>query len=166
MSRLAAVSLTNSEDSLAMPRHRLALLARVILIALASIQLTGCTAIGFGLGAIVDASRGGGTADRLRGISTGTHVTLVLNDGQMLHGKFQGSADSLSETPPPVPPIGRVAKGPIRAVLLLGAKDGIHQIPTHGVSRVSVPDARGKGFGALLGLIVDSIMVWDLTTNY
>ena len=159
------MSLTVSEDALAMPQHRLAPLALTSLIALASIQLSGCTAIGFGIGALVDAPNGKGPPGRLTGVSTGTLVTLSLHDGRKLQGRVLGSTDSLSEVPPPVPPSGGRLEAPLRAVLLLGTSDGVQQIPIENVKRVSVPDARGKAIGVLSGLALDVIFIWWLNNS-
>jgi len=143
-----------------MPRHPLARLGLFILCALASIQLAGCTAIGFGVGALVDMSNGKGGADRLSTVATGTTVTIWLRDGRVVHGQFQGSADSLSENPPPpAPGGGKQSATPLRAVLLLGTSQGTQQIPVQNVSRVSVPVARGKLIGFLSGLGVDVLLL-------
>jgi len=83
-----------------MPRHLLAPLALVLLCALTSIQLAGCTAIGFGLGSLIDMSSGKRTPDRLTGVRTGTRITLWLRDGRKLNGRFLGTRDSLSQADP------------------------------------------------------------------
>jgi hypothetical protein len=143
-----------------MPRHRLISLALVILWALTSIQLTGCTAIGFGVGALADMSSGKRSADRLVTVHTGTRVTLWLRDGRKLHGQYMGSRDSLSESPALERPIGgeRSMARP-GTVLLLGTSHGIEQIPIQDVSRVSVPVARGKVIGLVSGLAVDGVLL-------
>lgn len=142
-----------------MPGHRLVPLALVVLCALTSIQLTGCTAIGFGIGALSDMSNGKRTPDRLDTMRTGTGITLWLRDGRKLRGRFLGSCDSLSESSPPVRPTsGDQSGAPLRAVLLIGTGHGVRQIPIQDVSRVSVPVARGKVIGLFTGLSVDTLM--------
>jgi hypothetical protein len=142
-----------------MSGHRLVPLALVVLCALTSIQLTGCTAIGFGVGALSDMSNGKRTPDRLDTMRTGTGITLWLRDGRKLHGRFLGSCDSLSESSPPVRPTsGDQSGAPLRAVLLIGTGHGVRQIPIQDVSRVSVPVARGKVIGLFTGLSVDTLM--------
>jgi len=143
-----------------MPRHRLAPLVLVLLCALTSIQVTGCTAIGFGIGSLTDMSSGKRTPDRLAAVQTGTRITLWLRDGRKLHGRFLGSSDSLSENPSPTRPNGREASmAPLGAVLLIGTRHGIQQVPIQNVRRVSVPVARGKLIGLLGGLSVDLLMI-------
>ena len=143
-----------------MPRHRIFSLALLILWTLATIQITGCAAIGFGVGTLVDMSNGKGPANRLATVHTGRRVTLWLRDGRRLHGQFLGSRDSLSETPSPVRPIGgERSVAPIRAVLLLGTSHGIQQIPIQDVRRVSVPVVRGKVIGLISGLTMDALIL-------
>jgi hypothetical protein len=142
-----------------MPQHRFSPLALVILCALAPILLSGCTAIGFGIGALADMSSGKQTPDRIGPLQTGTRITLWLNDGRKLQGRYLGSSsDSLSETPAPVEPAGgepSVVRP--RAVLLLGTSEGTQRIPTQDVQRVSVPVVRGKVIGLLTGLVLDAV---------
>lgn len=150
-----------------MPRHRLALLALVVRSAFTTIQLSGCTAIGFGVGAAVDQSRGKGTADRLSKVYTGTRATLWLRDGRKLQGRVLGSSDSLSETPPDLQPnLGKQPMAPLRAVLLLDTGQGIQQIPIQDVQRVTVPDARGKFIGVLGGLLLDIFILRGATAEW
>ena len=146
-----------------MPRRRLASLALVVLGALISIQLTGCTAIGFGIGALTDRANGKGTANRLVTVHTGTSVTMWLRDGRRLDGRFLGSRDSLSETPLTQQPIGDAGSAPpLRAVLLVGTNRGIQQILTQDVSRVSVPVMHGKVIGLISGLALDALFVYAI----
>ena len=143
-----------------MPR-RLILLALIVSGALTSIHLTGCTAIGFGVGAMVDSANGKQTAGGLSRVRTGTDITMWLRDGRKLHGQFLGSRDSLSETPLPTEPTGgKRTVAPVRAVVILGTKSGTQQIPIQDVDRVSVPDARGKTIGTLIGLAGDALLIF------
>lgn len=148
-----------------MPRPRYAWPALVVLGALTAMQLTGCTAIGFGVGALADMSSGKGTAGRLVTARTGTRVTMWLRDGRRLNGRFLGSRDSLS-TSLPVRPIGGVgASAPLRAVLILDTQQGVQQIPVQDVTRVSVPVARGKVIGLVSGLAVDGVMIFAIVSS-
>ena len=141
-----------------MPRHRFAALA---LVAITALLMTGCTAIGFGVGALVDRSEGKGPATRLAPVHTGSRVTLWLSDGRRLEGRLLGSRDSLSEIPPSAASIRReLPNVPLRAVLLMGTNRGVEQIPIPDVTRVSVPVAGGKVAGSISGLALDVCMLF------
>lgn len=144
-----------------MMRHWLAPLVLVALAALLSAPLTGCTAIGFGVGAIVDSSVGKGSVDRLATVRPGTRVTMWLNDGRSLDGRYLGRRDSLSETPDSTrTAVNDGAAGSLREVILLGTDEGVRQVPSGEVRRVSVPVVSGKVIGLLTGLAVDSWWVY------
>jgi hypothetical protein len=143
-----------------MPRRLLPSIALVALAVLVSSSLTGCTAIGFGVGAMVDSTVGKGSANRLVTVRPGTSVTIWLNDGRRLHGRFLGSRDSISESPVSAPPRGNNATSQsLRSVVLLGTDRGIRQIPIGEVRRVSVPVMRGKVLGLVTGLTVDVLFL-------
>jgi hypothetical protein len=141
-----------------MPRHRFASLALVVM---AALPLTGCTAIGFGVGAMVDRSEGKGPATRLARVHTGSRVTLWLSDGRRIARRLLGSRDSLSESPLSAPSIRReVPTVPLRAVLLMGTNRGVERVPIREVTRVSVSVAGGKVAGTISGLAVDACMLF------
>jgi hypothetical protein len=143
-----------------MPRNTPAFLLLVLLSIGAAIASSGCTAIGFGAGALIDMNRGKGTASRLDGVRMYSRVTIWMRDGRKLDGIFAGreqssaaaattaqlaSADSLAALP--------------RTMILLGTDQGTQKIPENDVARVSVPVASGKVTGTLVGLGLDIVSV-------
>ena len=144
-----------------MPRRRSFPFAPVALGALASILLAGCTAVGFGVGALADMSSGKQTVGELSRVRTGTRITMWLRDGGALDGQFLGCRDSLSATPLTVPPAGELGRVvPLRAVIILGSKAGPQQVPMDNVERISVPVVRGKVIGTLVGLLGDAYILY------
>jgi len=129
-----------------MPRHLLAPLALVLLCALTSIQLAGCTAVGFGLGSLIDMSSGKRTPDRLMPVRTGTRITLWMRDGRKLHGRFMGRRDSLSQTDPPAAPSAADPSAAPNAVDSLAAPNAVDSPVTAGkpvAPNAAAPNAAG-----------------------
>lgn len=146
--------------------HGVALRPAPVVLALAlglgaSGPLAGCTAIGFGVGAMVDMSSGKGPAIRLATVPNGRRVTLWLQDGREVHGRFLGTRDSLATDVAADPQPDRwTAEGRgLRPVLLVSTHSGTEQIPAASVRRVSVPVMRGKVIGMLGGAAVDALML-------
>lgn len=135
--------------------------APVALGTLATLLLTGCTAVGFGVGALSDMSSGKQTVGGLANVRTGTSVTMWLRDGRKLHGQFLGCRDSLSATPLPVPTDTEMGTFvPFRAVVVLGTRSGPEQIPMDLVERISVPVHRGKLIGTVVGILGDALVIF------
>jgi hypothetical protein len=144
-----------------MPGRRSFSFAPVALGALASLLLAGCTAVGFGVGALADMSSGKQTVGGLADVRTGTSVTMWLRDGRKLHGQFLGCRDSLSAKPLPAPTEAELGiRVPFRAVVVLGTRSGPEQIPFDLVERISVPVHRGKWIGTVVGILGDAFVVF------
>ena len=142
------------------PGRRLVPLAFLLLCTLTSFSLTGCTAIGFGVGALVDMSNGKRAPDNLGPIRTGTDVTVWLRDGRKLDGQYMGRRDALSRDSTATPASsGDSTVAPARPSLLLATNNGTRQIAIEDVKRVSVPVARGKVFGLVHGATIDVLLI-------
>ena len=154
-----------------MRRHRFATLALIVPAALATFQLTGCTAINFGIGALVDTAAGKGPPSRLVMVKPGTSVTMWTNDGRKLHGKFLGSQDSLGGEAPVYAQasVNSYSAVPLRGILNLRTDRGVEQVPIQDVRRVSVPMARGKVIGLVTGVAADGMMIfiaWQVAESF
>ena len=146
-----------------MPRHRFASAVLVVLSVLASMQLSGCTAIGYGIGALVDRSDGRRMADPIVRVPTGTRVTIRLRDGRQLRGRFLGRRDASGATPSPAAAGGSGASaGSPPAVILLGTNQGTQQVPIEEVDRVSAQVTRGKLTGAIAGAALDALLLYAI----
>lgn len=142
------------------PGRRLVPLAFLLSCALASLPLVGCTAIGFGVGALVDMSNGKRAPDKLGPIRTGTDITVWLHDGGKLDGQYMGRRDSLSRDSTAAPAnVGDPSAAKAGPSLLLGTSQGTREIAMADVKRVSVPVARGKVFGLVHGATIDVLMI-------
>ena len=139
-----------------MPRNAIAFRLFVLFAISASIVASGCTAIGFGAGALLDMNRGKGPASRLDGVRTHSRVTIWMRDGRKLNGMFLGKEESSAAAPTTaqLASVDSLAALP-RTVILLETDRGTQKLPASDVSRVSVPVASGKVTGALVGLAVD-----------
>ena len=123
--------------------------------------LTGCTAVGFGIGALSDMNNGKQSVGAFANVRTGTDVTMWLRDGRKLHGQFLGCRDSLSSTTLPMPADSELGKlVPFRAVIVLGNESGTQQVPIDLVERISVPVHRGKWIGTVVGICGDALLVF------
>lgn len=128
--------------------------------------LTGCTAIGYSVGALADNSSSKRTVEELANVRTGTSITMWLHDDRRIHGQFLGCRDSLSSTPLPMPPASELgSRVPLRAVVVLGTEFGPQQVPSDLVRQISVPVNRGKWRGAAVGLLIDATIVVGLATS-
>lgn len=135
--------------------------ATVALGVLVSVVLTGCTAVGLGVGAVADWSHGKKPVEGLSGLRTGTNVTVWCSDGRKLDGRYLGCRDSIVAPPVPVPTAAELgAVVPLRAVVVLGTEAGAQQIPIETVTQVSVPVVRGKWIGFVLGALADAAVVY------
>jgi len=118
--------------------------------------INGCTAIGFGIGAVIDETGGKGPPSRLVGVRSGVEITMWLTDGRKLNGVYRGNRASNGEAATLVQPVFRDAIP--GAVILLETREGVQEVPVSSIWRVSVPVARGKVTGALIGLSLDAIV--------
>ena len=141
------------------PGRRLAPLGLVLLCALTSIPLTGCTAIGFGIGALTDMSNGKRAPEKLGPIRSGTQITVWLRDGHKLDGQYMGRADSLSRDSTMTPASSADLTAVHTPSLLLATNHGTREIPIEDVKRVSVPVVRGKLVGLAGGATIDVLMI-------
>jgi len=144
-----------------MPRRALAFLVLLPLAIFASFASTGCTAIGFGVGALSDMSNGKGPPGRLVGVRSGTQVTVWLLDGRRLEGRYLGNHEPGTEAAALGQPAGAHSFAtPSPAVILLERRGEVQRVPVEDVRRVSVPFARGKKVGLLVGAGLDGIGVF------
>jgi len=127
-------------------------------VACASASLPGCTAVGFGIGAVRDAVTGKGPASRLVGVREGTRVTIWMRDGRRLHGRFEGysAPDSLLTM---AAHATDATVTPSKSMLLLRTGPGVEKLDVNDVTRVSVPVATGKIAGSIIGLAADAAMI-------
>jgi hypothetical protein len=139
--------------------------ASFLLLSLALLASAGCTAVGFGVGALVDAGSGKGSAARLNDVHPGRNVTVWLHDGSRAEGRFLGREPV---TPAPdLDPFSAAAGGAI----LLQTKSETMRITAGDVDRVSVPVYKGKVTGMVIGLAIDALVFfasWQAlgNTNY
>jgi hypothetical protein len=135
-------------------RRMLALAAIGVLCVTLAVHVQGCTAIGFMIGAAVDARDGSGGAALLLDVKVGRPVTLLLWDGRTLEGRFAGwsrdSTDSLASTG-----IG----SPRGATVRLATQRGEIAVPAENIAKVSVTVNNGKIGGLLAGLAVDALVI-------
>jgi len=139
-----------------MSRNAPAFRLLVLLAIFASIGSSGCTAIGFGTGALIDMGRGKGSASRLDGVRLYSRVTIWMHDGRKLDGIFLGREESsaAAAATTQLASVDSLVALP-RSVILLQTDQGTQKLPGNDVSRVSVPVASGKVTGALVGLGLD-----------
>jgi hypothetical protein len=121
--------------------------------------INGCTAVGFGIGAVIDETSGKGPPSRLVGVRSGVEITMWLTDGHKLSGVYRGNRQSSGEAATPAQPAGTDAlASPAGVVILLETREGVQEVPVSSVWRVSVPVAKGKVTGALIGFGLDAIV--------
>jgi hypothetical protein len=126
---------------------------------LAAITCNGCTAVGFGIGAVIDETSGKGPPSRLVGVRTGVEITMWLTDARKLSGVYRGSRASSGEAATSTQPSGAdPLAAPPGTVILLETREGVQEVRVSSIWRVSVPVARGKVTGALIGLSLDAIV--------
>ncbi len=128
-----------------------------LLSSVSGLALTGCTLIGFGIGAAADASKKPvvvpGTL--VAAIEKGASVRVVLMDGRRIKGKYLGL----------VPTEGSGPEGPI-AILVDTGSGSAPPIPVASVVEVRVSRrARGKWIGAGVGAALD-ITALILVSNF
>ena len=121
--------------------------------------INGCTAVGFGIGAMTDEAGGKGPPSRLAGVRSGVEITMWLTDGRKLHGVYRGNRASSGEAASSAPAGVDLPGPPPGAVILLETKKVVQEIPASTVYRVSVPVAHGKVIGGLIGLVLDAAIV-------
>ena len=140
---------------------RLSITSRVLVSVafIASLSTTGCTALGFGIGAAIDVDRGKGTASRLESVHKGTKVTVWLRDGGRVSGRFLGYDPG--ETAVSIdPPAGSGSSpAPAGRHVLLEMEHETRRILVADVDHVSVPVSSGKVKGLLIGASLDAIFV-------
>lgn len=119
-----------------------------------AVQVEGCTALGFTLGAFIDMENGKDSPERLVRVKPGTRITLWTADGGKHDGRFAGltgADDSLLVGPqPPLPDGARIR---IDGDLLQ------QSFRADSVTRISVPVVRGKVIGTLVGVAADVIIL-------
>jgi hypothetical protein len=141
---------------------------------LSSISIPGCSLIGFTGGAVSDMVEGKGHASRLLRVRSGVRITLWLVDGRKGNGVFEGAfaRDAASETEPVTPSNGADAtrsgdvaggaegRASMPFDVVISYRDGVlDTIPAENIRRVSVPVARGKVIGTLVGVTIDALVV-------
>jgi hypothetical protein len=145
----------------AIPVRRMLVLAAIgaLCIALA-VNVQGCTAIGFAIGAAADARDGSGGPALLLDVKVGRPVTLLLWDGRTLEGRFAGwsrdSVDSLALTDSLA---STRTSSPRGATVRLATDRGEIAVPAESIAKVSVTVNRGKIGGLLTGLAADAIVI-------
>jgi len=150
-----------------MPR-RVLHLAIAVLGALMSVHLSGCSLIGFGVGALVDSGRPQrlrqAAPTRLYTLTEGSRLTLVLSDSTRVSGRL-GRARSPSHHGRVVPVeqlrTGR-DKGDLDASWQVGVEttDGWQWVDYDRIARVEfVAPKLGKLVGLAAGLTIDGIVV-------
>ena len=135
-------------------RRMLALAAIGALCVALAVQVQGCTAIGFGIGAAADTKNGAGGPALLLDVKVGRPVTLILWDGRTLEGRFAGwsrdSADSLAPT--------RITS--LRgATVRLATRRGEIAVPAEDIAKVSIAVNGGKIGGLLVGFAADAMAI-------
>ncbi len=126
----------------------------LVLCAMLASSIEGCTAIGFGVGAMADSRAGKGGPELLMNVKVGRWVTLFLRDGRKLEGRFSGwSRDSEAAS--------SVADSkPLREESVkLATRSGEVTIHPEEIARVSVSVSRGKVIGLLVGAAVDALAI-------
>jgi hypothetical protein len=142
-----------------MPRRAFAARTLIPFAILTLLISTGCTAIGFGVGAVSDMKRGKGPASRLVEVPRGREVTVWLNDGRQLTGAFMGHEEARA-------PAAADSASILRTMILLETKAETLRIPVGDVDRVSVPVISGKVTGALVGVLIDGVVVVLVFISY
>ena len=141
-----------------MPRS--AVTAHVLFVLAILTSINGCTAVGFGLGAVGDNVSGKGSTSRLAGVRTGVEITMWLTAGDKLSGVYRGNRAASGEAATSALPASTDSLAPPPgSVILLETREGVQEIPVSSVLRVSVPVASGKVIGTLVGLALDVLIV-------
>jgi hypothetical protein len=135
-------------------RRILAFAAIGVLCAALAVQIEGCTAVGFLVGAAADDRNGIGGPGLLMDVKPGRRVTLQLWDGRELEGRFAGwsrdSVDSLSATDIISPRGARVRLTTVQGEIL---------VPTESIAKVMMTVNGGKIGGLLAGLALDAMVI-------
>jgi hypothetical protein len=122
-----------------------------------SMNIQGCTVIGFAIGANADSKNGTGGPALLFNVNVGSPVTLLLWDGSTVKGRFAGwsrdSAVALASTD---------VISPRGAVVRLATDSGEVRIPAEGIAKVSVRVWKGRIGGLVFGLAADAIVISTL----
>lgn len=156
-------------------RSRAVHAAGAALALLLSTSISGCSVMGFSLGALSDHAVGKGGPSHLLNARRGVHVTLWLNDGRKLTGVYEdvlpqqgmvavtAASDSVV-----VSGYGAAASPtpPFTGIVLLTNSGERDTIPAGSVERVSIPNARGKVKGLIGGLVIDALLVAALFGIY
>jgi hypothetical protein len=119
----------------------------VLLSSAIGLALTGCTLIGFGIGAVADASKKPivVSGEQVAAIENGASVRIELKDGRRIRGKYLGL----------VPAEGSGPEGPT-AILVDTGSGSAPPIPVAEVAEVRVSrKAHGKWIGAGVGAALD-----------
>ncbi len=144
------------------PTRRMWTLAAIGLLCVAmAVNLQGCTAVGFAVGAAADAQEGSGGPALLLSVKTGRPVTLTLWDGRSLEGRFAGwsrdtavaiaAADSIY---------------PRGATVRLATRDGELRIPAERIAKVTISVNSRKFVGLLIGLAADALVISTLRSAW
>jgi hypothetical protein len=130
-----------------------------LLLSVIGLALTGCTLIGFGIGAVADASKKPVVVpgELVAAIEKGASVRIELKDGRRIKGKYLGL----------VPAEGSGPEGPT-AILVDTGSGSAPPIPVANVAEVSVSrKAHGKWIGAGVGAALDiSAIIFVSTFEY
>jgi hypothetical protein len=130
-----------------------------LLLSVIGLALTGCTLIGFGIGAVADASKKPVVVpgELVAAIEKGASVRIELKDGRRIKGKYLGL----------VPAEGSGPEGPT-AILVDTGSGSAPPIPVASVAEVSVSrKAHWKWIGAGVGAALDiSAIIFVSTFEY
>jgi len=122
-----------------------------LLLSVVGLALTGCTLLGFGIGAVADASKKPVVVpgELVAAIEKGASVRIELKDGRRIKGKYLGL----------VPAEGSGPEGPT-AILVDTGSGSAPPIPVANVAEVRVSrKAHGKWVGAGLGAVLDTTAI-------
>ena len=127
--------------------------ALVVCAAFAAAPLAGCTLVGAGIGAGVDAMIPGpyeahSSEERFH-LESGKRVDLGLRDGKRVRGRYLGTHGPTRSDP--------------ETYLLVGVDDGVESVPASELRVVGI-EVAGKGwiYGGLIGLAIDVAVIVTL----
>ena len=149
--------------------------AGVALALLLSTSISGCSVLGFSLGALSDHADGKGGPSHLLNARRGVHVTLWLNDGRKLTGVYEDVLSQQGMVAVTAASDSVVVSGygaaasptpPFTDIVLLTDSGERDTIPAGSVVQVSIPNARGKVKGLIGGLVVDALLVAALVATF
>ena len=127
-----------------------------LLLSAIGLTATGCTLIGLGIGAIVDAKKKPVVVpgDQVAAIEKGAPVRIELKDGRRIQGRFLGL----------VPAEGSGPEGP-NAILVDTGSGSAPPIPVTDVAQLRISQkAHGKWIGAGVGAALDALVIYGLST--